>query len=67
VLNESGTDGAVQLSLSSLLGVITPLLQQFILEGKAAEESGHDIKQVSHIAIWEAIILLPLYRDSCVG
>ena len=36
----------MQLSLSSMLGVFAPLLQQFILEGKAAEASGHDIKQV---------------------
>lgn len=48
VLNEAGPERAVQLSLSTLLDVVAPLLHQFILEGKAAEESGHDIKQVSH-------------------
>ena len=48
VLNEAAPERAVQLSLSTLLDVVAPLLHQFILEGKAAEESGHDIKQVSH-------------------
>ncbi|KAL0018407.1 hypothetical protein WJX79_009395 [Trebouxia sp. C0005] len=46
VLNEAGAEGEVQLSLSTLLDIVAPLLQQFILEGKAAEESGHDIKQI---------------------
>ena len=50
VLNEAGAEGEVQLSLSTLLDIVAPLLQQFILEGKAAEESGHDIKQVSCMA-----------------
>ena len=48
VLTEAAPERAVQLSLSTLLDVVAPLLHQFILEGKAAEESGHDIKQVSH-------------------
>ncbi|KAL0044331.1 hypothetical protein WJX82_000142 [Trebouxia sp. C0006] len=46
VLNEAGAEGKVQLSLSTLLDIVAPLLQQFILEGKAAEASGHDIKQI---------------------
>ncbi|KAL0035339.1 hypothetical protein WJX77_001780 [Trebouxia sp. C0004] len=46
VLNEAGSECEVQLSLSTLLDIVAPLLQQFILEGKAAEESGHDIKQI---------------------
>ncbi len=50
VLNEAGAESEVQLSLSTLLDIVAPLLQQFILEGKAAEESGHDIKQVSCMA-----------------
>ncbi len=50
VLDEAGTESKVQLSLSTLLDIVAPLLQQFILEGKAAEESGHDIKQVSCMA-----------------
>ena len=50
VLNGAGAEGEVQLSLSTSLDIVAPLLQQFILEGKAAEESGHDIKQVSCMA-----------------
>jgi len=50
VLNEAGAEGEVQLSLSTLLDIVAPLLQQFILEGKAAEASGHDIKQVCCMA-----------------
>lgn len=46
VLHESGKASDAQLSLGSLLGVVAPLLQQFILEGKAGEDSGHEIKQV---------------------
>ena len=46
VLSESGGGVEGQLSLSTLLGVVAPLLQQFILEGKASEDSGHEIKQV---------------------
>ena len=42
----SGRASDTQLSLGSLLGVVAPLLQQFILEGKAGEDSGHEIKQV---------------------
>ena len=44
----------MQLGLSTVLGVFAPLLQQFILEGKAAEDSGHDIKQVctSWLGLW---------------
>ena len=46
VLSKSGGGVEGQLSLSTLLGVVAPLLQQFILEGKASEDSGHEIKQV---------------------
>lgn len=51
MLSECEPDSSVQLSLSSMLGVFAPLLQQFILEGKAAEASGHDIKQANLNAI----------------
>ena len=51
VLNESGSSAEGQLSLSSLLGVVAPLLQQFIIEGKAGEDSGHEIKQVQHMLL----------------
>lgn len=46
VLTVSSREGETKLSLSSLLDVVAPVLQQFILEGKAAEDSGHEIKQV---------------------
>ena len=46
MLDEQQGEEAMQLGLSTVLGVFGPLLQQFILEGKSAEDSGHDIKQV---------------------
>ena len=46
VLNEAHQQGSSKLSLSTLLDIVAPVLQQFILEGKAAEDSGHEIKQV---------------------
>lgn len=46
VLKESDEHISGKLSLSTLLDVVAPVLQQFILEGKAAEDSGHEIKQV---------------------
>ena len=47
VLNEAGEQSSSKLSLSTLLDIVAPVLQQFVLEGKAAEDSGHEIKQVS--------------------
>ena len=46
VLNEAPEQSSSKLSLSTLLDIVAPVLQQFILEGKASEDSGHDIKQV---------------------
>ena len=46
VLTAPEEERACKLSVSSLLDVVAPMLQQFILEGKAAEDSGHEIKQV---------------------
>ena len=46
MFNEQQGGEAAQVGLNTVLGVFAPLLQQFILEGKAAEDSGHDIKQV---------------------
>ena len=46
VLSEPGEQAPAKLSLATLLDIVAPVLQQFILEGKAAEDSGHEIKQV---------------------
>lgn len=42
-------ESSSKLSLSTLLDIVAPVLQQFILEGKAAEDSGHEIKQVNAV------------------
>lgn len=47
MLNETDEQRHSRLSLSTLLDIVAPVLQQFILEGKAAEDSGHEIKQVT--------------------
>ncbi|KAK9818396.1 hypothetical protein WJX72_012002 [[Myrmecia] bisecta] len=39
-------EGQAGLSVSSLLGIAMPLLQQFIVEGKGAEASGHEMKEI---------------------
>ena len=54
MLGEQQGEEAAQVGLNTVLGVFVPLLQQFILEGKAAEDSGHDIKQVctSWLGLW---------------
>ena len=49
VLSEPGEQLPDKLSLATLLDIVAPLLQQFILEGKAAEDSGHEIKQVCRL------------------
>ena len=58
MLTQSAGAAEGQLSLSTLLGVVAPLLQQFILEGKASEDSGHEIKQVC-CAMPRTVSLLP--------
>lgn len=47
VLTEAGEQSSSKLSLSTLLDIMAPVLHQFVLEGKAAENSGHEIKQVA--------------------
>ena len=49
VLIEAPEQSSSKLSLSTLLDIVAPVLQQFILEGKAAEDSGHEIKQVTTV------------------
>lgn len=51
MLRESDEHKSGRLSLSALLDVVAPLLHQFILEGKAAEDSGHEIKQVTALLL----------------
>ena len=46
-LSNAHEHSSSRLSLSTLLDIVAPVLQQFILEGKAAEDSGHEIKQVN--------------------